>query len=174
MTTMLCVTLVQVAVLAASADAAPIEASSYAEAHRKTTETGKPMVVMVGTDWCGPCQNMKKTVLPHVLGGGLLRKVAFAVVNADRDSELAAKLTGGGPIPQLLMYRKTANGWTRRQLVGGQSEETVKDFITEGLTKDASDQKSSGKASPENAPPSDHKTVHSDEAATDEEASQHG
>ena len=28
------------------------DADTYAAAHKKTMETGKPMVVMVGTDWC--------------------------------------------------------------------------------------------------------------------------
>ena len=94
------------------------------------------MVVMVSTDWCPPCQVMKKTILPRVRERGLLRKVAFAVVNPDRDGDLAEKLTGGGPIPQLVMFRKTADGWMRRKLVGGQSVETVEQFIKEGLSQD--------------------------------------
>jgi len=31
------------------------------------------------------------------------------------------------------MYRKTANGWRRRRLVGGQSVATVEKFINEGV-----------------------------------------
>jgi thiol-disulfide isomerase/thioredoxin len=89
-----------------AADATPPAApETYAEAHRTTVKTGKPMVVMVSTDWCPPCQVMKKKILPRVRQRGLLRKVAFAMVNPDRDGELAEKITGGGPIPQLVMFR---------------------------------------------------------------------
>jgi thioredoxin-like negative regulator of GroEL len=123
------------------AEAKPLEAATYAEAHRVTEKTGKPMVVMVGTDWCSPCQTMKKTILPRVREHGLLRRVAFAVVNPDRDGDLANQITGGGPIPQLVMFRKTPKGWVRKKLVGGQSVETVEQFINEGLASDADDKK---------------------------------
>jgi len=108
-------------------------ANTYADAHRETTETGKPMVVLVGTDWCGPCQQMKKTVIPQVKKRGVMKKVTFALVNADHESTLARKLTGGGPVPQLVMLRTADNGWRRRILVGGQSVETVEKFIKEGV-----------------------------------------
>jgi thioredoxin-like negative regulator of GroEL len=116
------------------------DGDTYAAAHQTTMETGKPMVVMVSTEWCAPCQMMKRTVIPEVRQRGLLRKVAFAIVNPDRDRELAERLTGGGPVPQLVMYRKTATGWKRRKLIGGQSVETVEQFINEGVASSAEDQ----------------------------------
>ena len=76
MTSILLAAVVQTAILATGVDAAPAAKETYAEAQRTTTETGKPMVVMVSTDWCPPCQMMKKTVLPRVRERGLLRKVA--------------------------------------------------------------------------------------------------
>jgi len=115
---------------------------TYADAHRETAETGRPMVVMVGTDWCMPCQQMKNTVLPEVRKDGLLSEVSFAMVNPDRDRDLAQRLTGGGPVPQLIMYRKTSEGWKRRKLVGGQSVTTVERFIKHGLTLDEASKKS--------------------------------
>ncbi len=107
---------------------------TYTEAHRVTTETGKPMVVMVSAEWCAPCQTMKRQVIPQLRKRGLLKRVAFAIVNPDRNGPLARKLTGGGPIPQLVMYRRTNNGWRRRKLVGGQSIAAVEKFINEGIT----------------------------------------
>ena len=115
MTTTLCAIIVHAALVLSGAEATPPAADSYAAARRTTVETGKPMVVMVSTDWCPPCQVMKKTILPRVRKRGLLRKVAFAMVNPDQDSELAEKITGGGPIPQLVMFRKTADGWMRQE-----------------------------------------------------------
>ena len=146
MTSMLLAAVVQTAVLATGVEATPVSTETYTKAREIVTETGKPLVVMVGADWCSPCQTMKKTILPRVREGGLLRKVAFALVNADREKELATKLTGGGPIPQLVMYRKTDHGWMRRKLVGGQSVESVEEFISEGLTQDETEKKSTGEA----------------------------
>jgi len=132
---------------AATSVSSTSDTATYAQAHRITTKTGKPMVIMVATDWCGPCQNMKRNVLPKVRKRGMLSKVAFAVVNADRQGKLAKKLTGGGPVPQLIMYRKSANGWKRRKLVGGQSVEKVETFIKQGLAMDRADKKAAKEAS---------------------------
>jgi thioredoxin-like negative regulator of GroEL len=105
------------------------DTDKYADAHRETAETGKPMMVMVTTTWCGPCQTMKRNVIPKLRENGSLEKVAFAIVDQDQERKLAKKLTGGGPIPQLVMYRKTTDGWRRAKLVGGQSVSSVERFI---------------------------------------------
>lgn len=109
---------------------------SYADAHRTTTETGRPMVVMVSAEWCGACKEMEKTVLPQVAKRGLLRKVSFAVVNMDREAALARKLIGSGPIPQLVMFRRNGKGWLRQRLVGRQTPEAVEKFIEQGVARD--------------------------------------
>jgi thioredoxin-like negative regulator of GroEL len=143
------------------------EADSYDQAHQATMETGKPMVVMVTTDWCAPCQVMKKTVIPQVRQRGLLSRVAFAIVNPDRERDLAQRLIGGGPVPQLIMFRKTAGGWKRQQLVGGQSVESVEQFINEGIAKDQEEAKAADETpkdqTAKKAPPAE------DEAQTPQE-----
>ncbi len=106
---------------------------SYAEAHREAQQTGKPIVVMVGATWCSPCRKMKKTVLPLCEKRGLLRRVAFAVVDLDQQKKLARKVIRSGPVPQLVMYRRAADGWKREKLVGGQSVASVEKFIENGL-----------------------------------------
>jgi thioredoxin-like negative regulator of GroEL len=155
-------TLTFVAMLYASVAATGAE--TYAEAHRETAETGKPLVVMVGTDWCGPCQQMKKTVLPEVMQQEVFKKVSFATVNADREAELAKTLTGGGPVPQLVMYRQTRFGWKRRKLVGGQTVQSVQQFIQEGVAQNEAEKKGADDAS--NTPPEkDQAAADSDQAA---------
>lgn len=138
-------TTVFLAILAISAAEAP---ETYEAAHRTTVETGKPMVVMVSTDWCPPCQIMKKTVLPKIRARGLLKRVAFATVNPDNDTQLANQLTGGGPIPQLVMLRKTTKGWLRAKLVGRQNVEAVEKFIEGGLADDDAYKKANPSESP--------------------------
>jgi len=115
----------------------------YAEAHQTVTQTGQPMLVVVGADWCPACQVLEKTVIPQVRQRGLLRRVAYAHVNLDVDRELGQQLTEGGPIPQMLMYRKTVSGWKMRRMIGAQSVETVETFINEGLALDDDAKKAS-------------------------------
>jgi thioredoxin-like negative regulator of GroEL len=176
---------VQTALLLTGADAAPVAnaapvasettagAESYAEAHRAAVETGKPMVVLVSTNWCVPCQNMKRRVMPRVRTHKSFSKVAFAVVNPDEDAELAEQLTGGGPIPQLVMYRKTANGWVRQKLVGGQTEEDVEKFISEGLASDDTEKKADA-AKPADKPAAGQSTAHRSAPAADDKTTRHG
>lgn len=106
---------------------------TYEEAHKKVVETGQPLVVMVGADWCPACQVMKSTIIPQIRHSGLLGKVAFATVNLDERQELGRTLVAGGPIPQLLMYRQTAAGWRLRRLIGRQSVASVEAFINGGI-----------------------------------------
>jgi thioredoxin-like negative regulator of GroEL len=115
------------------------DGETYADAHRAMMKSGKPMVVMVTADWCPHCQVMKQDVIPQIRRRGLFKRVAFAIVDSDREQQLAQQLTGGGLIPQLVMYRQTPKGWVRYVLKGGQSVESVENFISQGLASDAAD-----------------------------------
>lgn len=107
--------------------------NSYADAHAQVLKTGEPMVVMVTANWCPACETMKKNVLPQVEEHGVLGRVIFAVVNVDREQELGKRLMNGGPIPQLLMFRRTDAGWRLRRLIGGHSTAQVEEFINQGI-----------------------------------------
>ncbi|MDY0169933.1 MAG: thioredoxin family protein [Thermoguttaceae bacterium] len=109
---------------------------TYAVAYKAIVQSGRPMVVMVGTEWCPPCQAMKRHVLPELRKRRWFGKIAFARVNADDQADLARRLTGGGPVPQLVMFRKTRDGWVRRKLIGRQSVETVERFVEQGIALD--------------------------------------
>ena len=113
--------------------AAPQDASKYSEAYHDSAASGKPLLILVGADWCPACQTMKGSVLPTVRERGDLDRVAFARVDADSESGLARQLMSGGSIPQLIMYSKVADGWKRDQLTGAQSPESVRSFIAQGL-----------------------------------------
>ncbi len=145
MTMLLCAAVLQSTLMFGGANASATSAETYAEAHQATVETGKPLLVMVSTDWCQPCRMMKKNILPRIRKRSFFKKVAFAMVNPDRDGKLAEELTGGGPVPQLVMFRKTSKGWMRRKLIGSQSEEEVEKFINEGLAADKAEKESASR-----------------------------
>jgi thioredoxin-like negative regulator of GroEL len=101
----------------------------YTTAFQQSTESGRPLVVLVGADWCPGCRQMKYTTIPQLEKQGGLREVSFAYVNTDEDRELAGRLMRGGSIPQLVMYHKTADGWKREQLTGAQSTSSIQSFL---------------------------------------------
>jgi thiol-disulfide isomerase/thioredoxin len=110
--------------------------TAYDDAYRlATADEGRPLVVLVGADWCPACQRMKQAVIPELQQRGSLSKVAFAVVNTDRESQLAGQLMQGSSIPQLVMYVKTDGHWSRRQLTGSQSIGDVEGFLASGAAK---------------------------------------
>ncbi len=115
-----------------------LNASSYAEAHRVCSETGRPMLVMVGAEWCPACKAMEKEVLPQVQRRGLLRKVVFTIVDFDRFPNLGNRLTRGGPLPQLLLFRRDGNGWRVSRLIGRQDPAVVERFINQTVPDDSS------------------------------------
>ncbi len=124
-------TLTFIAVLQASILAAPPQ--SYTEAHKVMKETGRPLVVMVGADWCTACQEMKQTVIPELEKEGVFKNVSFAYVNSDQQKELAGKLLEGRSIPQLIMFHKTSDGWQRGRLIGIQPLGAVRSFLRRGI-----------------------------------------
>jgi len=131
-TTLGIVILMQAALIGADSQDA-----SYSKAHRETTETGRPMVVLVGAEWCPACVQMKQSVLPEVKKTDAFKQISYAEVDIDQERELGQQLTKGGPIPQLLMYRRTPLGWRLWRIIGGQSVHRVERFISDGLTAEA-------------------------------------
>jgi thioredoxin-like negative regulator of GroEL len=108
-------------------------AGSYEQAYREAERTGQPMLILVGADWCGACRSMKMETLPNMTRNGDLKRVVFANVNLDAEPQLAGQLMRGGSIPQLLMFSKSADGWTRTQIIGGASEAQVRALIDRGM-----------------------------------------
>jgi thiol-disulfide isomerase/thioredoxin len=102
---------------------------SYTAAYKDAIQSGKPLVVLVGAEWCPACQSMKTSVMPALAAKDGLKDVSFAIVNTDRQSEIAQKMLSGNSIPQLVMYEQTDSGWKIKRLVGGQSVSAVEQFI---------------------------------------------
>jgi len=103
--------------------------SSYADAYRESMESGRPLVVLVGADWCPACRQAKTAVLPALQRRGTLKDVAFATVNTDHQRSLANKLMQGNSIPQLIVYTRSGDTWQRKDLIGGISISSVESLI---------------------------------------------
>lgn len=103
--------------------------TAYGTAFKTATETGKPMLVLVGTDWCPACVTMKQSVIPRLQRAGILKDVVYTEVNADNQPTIAHKIMSGGGYPQLALYRKTKEGWRRQILIGVQSDSTIQTLV---------------------------------------------
>jgi len=101
----------------------------YQKAYKEAAETGKPMLVLVGTDWCPACVTMKHSIMPRLIRSGKLRNVVYTEVDADAQPRIAHQIMTGGGYPQLAIFRKTREGWRRKLLVGLQSEDTIEKLV---------------------------------------------
>lgn len=129
MTALTLAAVLQAAILTTGAD-------TYADAHRAASTDGRPLVVLVGAEWCPACRTMKEGVIPQAKQQGLLDQVAFAYVNTDREPKIARQLMKGGAIPQLVVYHKNGDRWTRTGLVGAQSLQTIESLVERALQDD--------------------------------------
>ncbi len=111
---------------------------SYAEARQLTLDSGRPLIVFVGTDRCPTAIRVRQRILPELRlrHRRLLERVAFAVVDLSRDDRLGRQLVRDGPVPQLIMFRRTPEGWRCRRLIEVDDIEVVRTFIEQGLALD--------------------------------------
>lgn len=107
----------------------------FEQASRQSLSTQRPLVVLVGAEWCKACKTMQDSILPQVDKAGGLKNVIFVYVDFDQQRRLASKLTAGGAIPQLIRFEHTQAGWTNKRLVGAKSPGEVFSFINTGLAQ---------------------------------------
>lgn len=89
---------------------ADYDKAPYTESYNRSLKTGRPLLCLKGAHWCTACPRAHAFVsLFHRLG-------EYCYVDNDHDQEIFNQL-GGGPIPQLVIYRKTVRGWTREAIV---------------------------------------------------------
>jgi thioredoxin-like negative regulator of GroEL len=103
----------------------------YATAYRRAEEGGMPLVILIGADWCGACNAMQATM--GKVDPKLREQIAYTYVDADTDAKLARSLSGDGPLPQLIAFWQTKNGWVRSLSIGSHNvkdtEKTLQGWI---------------------------------------------
>lgn len=111
-------------------------ANDYQEAYSKAEKEGKPLLVLVGAEWCPGCRVMKDEVIPQLKGDGGLEDVVFTTVNTDEKPTLTRRLLRGTAIPQLVMFARTGKGsWRRTELTGVQETGRIRQFIRRGIVE---------------------------------------
>jgi len=105
---------------------------SYDAAYRDAVETGRPLVVLIGADFCPACKRMKHTVLPEVRRRGGMNNVAFAHVDSRARRDLARRMMRGSYVPQLVMFVPTGDKWVVRRLDGAKSVRETTSFLEAG------------------------------------------
>ncbi|EMI20642.1 thioredoxin, partial [Rhodopirellula maiorica SM1] len=68
---------------------------NYASVYKQSIEENKPLMVVVGAEWCPACHVLKDSTIKQMAQTGELDEVCVAVIDKDRDPELAKQLTQG-------------------------------------------------------------------------------
>jgi thioredoxin-like negative regulator of GroEL len=105
------------------------EQITYDVAYRKAQEEKKPLVVLVGADWCAACKTMKVDTIHPMKETGALKQVVYTQIDKDANPDIAAQLMQGNTLPQIVVFCEGADGWKRFSLTGMQSERRVKELI---------------------------------------------
>ena len=110
---------------------------TYESAYAKAEKENKPLVVLVGADWCAACQTMKSTTIQKMKESGSLSDVIFTQIDKDLRPELAEQIMQGDSLPQIIVFAKSEEGWKKFSLSGIQSEGRVKELIRRASSRDA-------------------------------------
>jgi thiol:disulfide interchange protein len=105
------------------------EPMSYDVAYRKAQEEQKPLVVLVGAEWCAACKTMKSETIHTMKDEGAFQEVVYTHVDKDVQPEIASQLMQGNTLPQIVVYCESDQGWKRFSLTGMQSGRRVKELI---------------------------------------------
>lgn len=108
--------------------------TSYADAYRTAQSEGKPLMVIVSSDDCPACVNLKSSTLQAMESSGELADVSLAIVNRDADPQLASRLMRGRMIPQIIVFSQDGGEWKRMQLTGYQTQGGVRSLIRQAMT----------------------------------------
>lgn len=112
-------------------------AETYETALQAAKQDGKPMLVLVGADWCPGCVTMKNSTMPALARAGGLKNVNYITINYDQNPTLARQMMRGGSIPQLVAFSKTDKGWHREQITGATSTGAVAGLVQRAIAAQA-------------------------------------
>ena len=125
------------AVVLASFTSETAKDHDYKTAYKESVAKHKPLMVVVGAEWCMACNVLKDTTIKPMVETGELDQVSVAVVDRDEQPELAKQLTKGEKLlPQIIVFTKNAEGkWEREKLMGYQPMQPVRQLVRGAVLK---------------------------------------
>jgi thiol:disulfide interchange protein len=109
----------------------PPAAQSYADAYRDAKAEHKPLLVVVGAEWCPACTNLKSNTIRSLAQQGELEEVSLAVVDQDSEPKLANQLKRGRMIPLVILFSQSPDGrWKRTHMTGFQRASTPRTVLS--------------------------------------------
>lgn len=110
------------------------KALTYKDAYKKAQAGDKPLLILVTATWCPPCVQMKQTTIPELVRRDSFKDFHFAMLDYDKQSELADQLIGDRGLPQFIMFEKSKGQWLRRYMTGIQTATKVEHFMAQAGT----------------------------------------
>jgi len=93
----------------------------YSEARETAIQTGKPLFIVVGADWCPACKTLQNSTIPKMQRDGTFPDVIYCTVDVDREEQIGSwlqKQANTTSVPVLVVYRKVNGAWKGRYHVG--------------------------------------------------------
>lgn len=111
--------------------------TDYASAYKEAMAAHKPLMVVVGAEWCPACNVLKSTTIQPMLNTGDLDDVSVALIDRDAEPELAQRLTQGEKmLPQIIVFTQSDSGkWERRKLTGYQPRQPVRNLVRRAVLR---------------------------------------
>ncbi|MGB7347293.1 MAG: thioredoxin family protein [Pirellulaceae bacterium] len=130
------VSLLLAAVLA-SVTSEPANNHDYKAAYKESVAQQKPLMVVVGAEWCTACNVLKDTTIHPMVQTGELDGVSVAVVDRDAQPELCEQLCKGEKmLPQIIVFTQNDDGkWERKKLMGYQPKQPVRKLVAQAVSK---------------------------------------
>lgn len=125
--------------IAILAGVAPDKPISYDEAYAAANKSKKPILVLVGAEWCPACRTMKQVTVPQLLREGKLAGISYTVVDVDQMPKLSSQFMEPGVIPQLILWSPLSDGWSRTSLQGVQTPDDIVKMVRTGLEEQRHD-----------------------------------
>jgi thioredoxin-like negative regulator of GroEL len=114
-----------------------VERPSYEAAYRQAQKEHKPLLIVVGAEWCAACKTLKAQTIEPMQNSGKLENVIVTVVDKDLRPDLAEKLMDGKMLPQLVVFTEGPEGWKKFSVTGIQTEGRVKELLIKAASETA-------------------------------------
>ncbi|MGI9516942.1 MAG: thioredoxin family protein [Pirellulaceae bacterium] len=106
-----------------------LDTVDYETAYTRAVKDEKPLLVLVTSESCAPCEQLKTNTLADMIADREFDEMHFASVVREESPEDAESLIGDGAVPQLVLYEKKDGMWHSRSVKGFQTVAQVQAFL---------------------------------------------